>query len=67
MPRRTSPLPSSVVTILAAVALVGVAPAQKHPHFDDGGALAWQTTMADAKQAAAAANRMILLEYGRAT
>lgn len=41
-------------------------PAQKHPHFDDGGALQWQTTFAAAKEAAKKADKLIFVEYGRA-
>jgi hypothetical protein len=40
--------------------------AQKHPHFDDGGALQWQTSLAAAKAAASAADKLIFVEYGRA-
>ncbi|MFY9344354.1 MAG: hypothetical protein WAT39_17815 [Planctomycetota bacterium] len=54
-------------TVLAlATSLAGPAPAQKHPHFDDGGALAWQTTFAAAKAAAKKADKLIFVEFGRA-
>ncbi|MFT6833926.1 MAG: hypothetical protein ACJAZN_004111 [Planctomycetota bacterium] len=36
-----------------------------HPHFDDQGALQWYTSMAEAKAAAAAENKMIFIEFGR--
>ena len=49
------------LTLLAAGCL-----AQKHPHFDDGGALQWQTTSASAKEAAKKADKLIFVEYGRA-
>ena len=42
-----------------------VASAQRHPHFDDGGTLAWHTKLAEAMAAAKAADRVILVEYGR--
>jgi hypothetical protein len=40
--------------------------AQAHPHFDDGGALQWQTELAAAKAAAKKADKLIFIEYGRA-
>ena len=49
-----------------ATFLAGGALAQRHPHFDDGGALAWQTTFAAAKEAAKKADKLIFVEYGRA-
>lgn len=60
--------PSFRIT-LAAVAgaiLLTTAAAQKHPHFDDKGALAWQTKFSDAKAAAKVADKLIFVEYGRA-
>jgi len=57
------PLP---IVIAFATFLADAAPGQKHPHFDDGGALAWHTTFAEAKAAATKADRLIFVEYGRA-
>ncbi len=51
---------------LALGLLATTSPAQKHPHFDDGGALQWQTTLAAAKEAAKKADKLIFVEYGRA-
>lgn len=42
------------------------AAAQKHPHFDDGGALRWHTKLDAAKAAAKVADQLIFVEYGRA-
>lgn len=50
-----------------ALAVAGAAIAQAHPHFDDKGTLPWSTTMKEAKDAAKKADKMIFLEYGRAT
>lgn len=36
-----------------------------HPHFDDGGTLAWYTRWADAKAAAAKENKKVFIELGR--
>ena len=36
-----------------------------HPHFDDRGTLDWSTTLAEAKEAARAAGKHILIEFGR--
>ena len=57
-------IPPVLVPALAAV-LAAAAPAQKHPHFDDKGTLAWHTKLADAKAAAAKADKLIFIEYGR--
>ena len=57
------------VNFLAAVILTAgvlAAAPQKHPHFDDGGTLTWHTTLAEAKAAARKADKLILVEYGRA-
>lgn len=52
---------------LAATCLAAsAARAQKHPHFDDGGALAWHTKLAAAKAAAKKAEKLVFVEYGRA-
>jgi hypothetical protein len=52
-------------TMILVAGSVLAAP-QKHPHFDDGGTLAWQTTFAEAKAAAKKADKLIFVEYGRA-
>ena len=59
-----------VRTLAATVALSVFAPTtlaapQKHPHFDDKGALAWHTEFAAAKAAAKQADTLIFVEYGR--
>jgi hypothetical protein len=54
------------VCVLAVLAGAAVAAPQGHPHFNDGGTLAWHQTLAAAKTAAKAADRVILVEYGRA-
>lgn len=59
-PMRSRLLPGLFLTVFAVDAA-----AQKHPHFDDGGALAWHTRFASAKAAAGAADRLIFVEYGR--
>lgn len=57
--------PTAPIGITLAM-LAAACPAQKHPHFNDGGALQWQTTFAAAKDAAKKADRLIFVEYGRA-
>ena len=57
--------PKLLVSILALTAIAVAAP-QKHPHFDDGGALQWQTQLASAKAEASKADKLIFIEYGRA-
>ncbi|MEO6594263.1 MAG: hypothetical protein ABIP94_05880 [Planctomycetota bacterium] len=58
-------LASALIPLLAGAALAGATP-QGHPHFDDGGALSWHKTLADAKAAAKKADKLIFIEYGRA-
>jgi thioredoxin-related protein len=36
-----------------------------HPHFDDGGAVAWQTDLGEALRSAARENKLLFVEYGR--
>ena len=36
-----------------------------HPHFDDRGTLDWTTTLDDARRAARASGKRILIELGR--
>lgn len=56
-----------IPALLWSVALVAApAIAQKHPHFDDGGALEWHARLDAAKAAAKRASKLILIEYGRA-
>ncbi len=57
--------PSMAWLVVAALA-VGPALSQRHPHFDDAGALLWQTKFAAAKAAAKEADKLIFVEYGRA-
>jgi hypothetical protein len=57
--------PSRLVLPFVLCGLAGTVPAQKHPHFDDKGALAWHTKLADAKAAAAKVDKLIFIEYGR--
>ena len=52
----------AALTLLANAA---IAAPQGHPHFQDGGTLSWHQTLAAAKAAAKAADKMILVEYGR--
>jgi hypothetical protein len=40
---------------------------QRHPHFNDGGTLAWSTTFGEAMAAAKQADKLIFVEYGRKT
>jgi hypothetical protein len=37
----------------------------KHPHFDDGGAVEWLTTLAEALVVARAEKKRVFIEYGR--
>ncbi len=37
----------------------------RHPHFDDRGAVAWYTTLADALVVARAEKKKVFIEYGR--
>ena len=56
-------LAGSLTTVLFTCTVL--APAQGHPHFDDGGTLVWHTKLAAAMAAAKAADRVILVEFGR--
>ena len=53
-----------LMTCCGAV-LAGEATGNRHPHFDDGGALRWYTRLADAQAAAKKEDKIILIEYGR--
>ena len=55
-----------LIVATLSLAAVAVAAPQKHPHFDDGGALQWQTRLDAAKAAAKKADKLIFIEYGRA-
>jgi len=57
--------PHLLVSILSLAAIAVAAP-QKHPHFDDGGTLQWQTKLSSAKAEARKADKLIFIEYGRA-
>ncbi|MCB9879461.1 MAG: hypothetical protein H6835_17845 [Planctomycetes bacterium] len=59
---------NTIPRLVAFLSLVGcaIAAPQQHPHFDDGGALAWQTELGAAKKSAGKSDKMILIEYGRA-
>lgn len=54
----------SIVSAVLLLALPSLA--QRHPHFDDKGALEWYTTFAAAKAAAKQQNKFIFIECGRA-
>ena len=70
---RTTILGFGVLATLALAALVFAGDAAKtapaavstHPHFNDGGTLAWSKKLADAQAAAKAADKLIFIEYGR--
>ncbi|HEU4420632.1 MAG TPA: hypothetical protein VFT55_16960 [Planctomycetota bacterium] len=53
--------------ILPAATFLAAAAAQKHPHYNDGGTLAWFTTFAAAKEAARNADKLIFMEVGAKT
>lgn len=38
---------------------------RSHPHFDDKGTLSWYTSLEEAKSAAQAEGKRILIEFGR--
>ena len=55
----------TVLIIGGGAVLAGEATGNRHPHFDDGGALRWYTRLADAQAAAKKEDKIILIEYGR--
>lgn len=55
----------AVSAVSAATGFAGDATKGAHPHFNDGGTLAWSTKLADAQTAAKAQDRLIFIEYGR--
>ena len=63
---RSSAFAAAGALALASFGLAGDAPKPApHPHFDDGGTLAWSTKVADAQAAAKASGKLIFIEYGR--
>jgi len=53
--------------ILLAATFLATGAAQKHPHYNDRGTLAWFTTFAAAKEAARKADKLIFMEVGAKT
>lgn len=53
------------LTLVAALLLPTALSAQKHPDFNDQGALSWQTKLSSAKTLAAETGKFIFVEYGR--
>jgi len=62
-PSRTSVLVAALVLGTSAT----LARAQRHPLYDDGGTLAWSTTLDAGKQAARKAGKLIFVEVGTKT
>jgi hypothetical protein len=58
-------IPLAAITALTLVTAPVIA--QRHPHFDDQGTLAWHTSIDAAKAAARAADKLILVEVGTKT
>jgi hypothetical protein len=56
-----------LATVVSATTLLSAAAAQKHPHYNDGGTLAWFTSFAAAKEAARKADKLIFVEVGANT
>ena len=52
---------------LSAATFLATGAAQKHPHYNDGGTLAWFTTFAAAKEAARKVDKLIFVEVGAKT
>jgi hypothetical protein len=67
MTRTTSPWTVALAAAFAIASSASLATAQGHPHFNDGGTLAWFTTLDSAKAAARKANKLIFLEVGAQT
>ena len=55
---------SAALLVFAGVA-AGDGKPQAHPHFNDGGALRWYTTLAEAQAAAKKEGKFVFIEYGR--
>jgi len=58
---------SAIASVLVVTASASTAAAQRHPHYDDGGTLAWQTTLAAGQEAARKADKIIFVEVGAKT
>lgn len=54
----------SLMVLLAAGTVAGEKP-QGHPHFNDGGAIPWYTTLAAAAADAKKQDKLVFIEYGR--
>jgi len=54
----------TLALLVLAAAAAGEKPAG-HPHFKDGGALAWHTDLASACAAAKKQGKLVFIEYGR--
>lgn len=54
-----------LLPLLVGAFFAANAVAQGHPHFDDGGTLAWSTKFAEAKAAAKKQDKLVFVEYGR--
>lgn len=52
---------------VVVLALCGKGLAQRHPHFDDQGTLAWHAKLADGQQAARKADKIVFVEVGAKT
>jgi hypothetical protein len=62
-PSRTSVLAATFVLATSAT----LARAQRHPLYDDGGTLAWSTTLDAGKQAARKVGKLLFVEVGTKT
>ena len=60
---RTLAIPAAMV-LLAAGLSAGEKP-QNHPHFNDGGAIPWYTTLSAASHEAKKEWKLVFIEYGR--
>lgn len=58
---------AAITTVLVVAGSASSANAQRHPHFDDGGTLVWQTTLAAGQEAARKADKIIFVEVGAKT
>lgn len=53
------------LALLALPLAAGESGKKGHPHFDDKGALQWDTTLAAAQARAKKETKLIFIEYGR--
>ena len=53
-----------VLVVLAVSAAAGGKP-KAHPHFNDGGVIAWHTELGAASAAAKKEGKLVFIEYGR--